>query len=189
VRNRRPQRHSERGQGTVEFVLVAIMLAFVMVLGWQMAWVACQKWYFNFTVAYAARAWSVQPRSEGTTPQEMVYKTQSLATFRTPSLIQMPLVKLISADDENASAGESDPDNRFGTGSLPNGIRFRGLGWYLGYFRPATIESAGFETKPFATGGIIFETYIPIDHEDDFGMENPARYDNDCSSPCDDNAR
>lgn len=185
---RRDRQRREAGQATVEFVLVAIMLAFVMVLAWQMTWVACQKWYFNFTAAYAARAWAVQP-SDQYSPQEILFKVQSAALLRSDSLRKMPLVKLIMADDANASAGATDDDDRFGTGYLPEGIRYEGLGYYMRWFQPSTIESAGFETNAFATGGIIFETYIPIDHEDVFGVENPDLYDNDCSFPCTDNVR
>jgi hypothetical protein len=191
------EQKSERGQGTVEFILIAIMLAFVMVLGWQMAWAACQKWYFNATAAYAARAWSVQPQNLYR-PSEILYKVQSLAFIRSPNLVKMPLVKIMTAEDENASAGEADEDDRFGTGSLPNGIRYEGLGFYLNVFKPSTIQSAGFaktatridgSLRRPETGAIYFETYIPIDHEDTFGTEDPGRYDNDCSFPCNDNGR
>lgn len=190
-------RRSERGQGTVEFILISVMLAFVMVIGWQMAWAACQKWYFNATAAYAARAWSVQPR-DLYQPSEILYKVQSLAYIRSPNLFKMPMVKLMVASDANASSGEADEDDRFGTGSLPDGIRYEGLGFYMNVFQPSNIQAAGFATTATRidgslrrpeTGAIYFETYIPIDHEDVFGTEDPGRYDNDCSFPCTDNAR
>lgn len=170
-------RAGSRGQATVEFVFVSLMLILLLMLGWQVAWVGAQKWYFNQTAAYAARAWSVYPMGDYT-PNEILLKVEALAFIRTPKLFDIPLVKIMTANDANSMVGDSDSDNRFGTGNLPAGIRYQGLGFYFGWFRPATLASAGFQ--PGSPGTIVFETYIPIEHEETFnGRENPNRYDND----------
>jgi hypothetical protein len=167
---------AQAGQATVEFVWMSLALILFMWLAWQMAWVGVQKWYFNFTAAYAARAWSVYPTDDRVTTQEMLIKTQGLAFFYHPALSKMPLVKIIKADAE--SPGGSDPLKRYDDGMLPPGIRYRGLAYYLGWFQPSTVNSAGFQSG--TNGAIIFETYIPMEHEESFsGKEDPNRYDND----------
>lgn len=183
-------RHArQRGQVTVEFVFVSLMLMFLMMMSFQFAWAACQKWYFNFTAAYAARAWSVHAKSEGQSPLNIVQKTQITQYINHDGLADVPLVRAIDAEDHDASWGEFDADDRFGIGSvLPQGIRYRGLAYMIGFFKPATIQSAGFESR--GNGSILFETYIPIEHEENYnGEEDPIHYDNDCSVPCGDNGR
>lgn len=171
MKKRRPQ----SGQATVEFVTISLMLFLFMWLAWQMAWVGVQKWYFNYTAAYAARAWSVYPRDQDS-PQEVLVKAQGLALFYHPKIMKMPLVKIMKAD--SFSYGGYDASNRYGDYNLPPGIRYRGLGYYLGWFRPATLQSAGFQAG--GNGTIVFETYIPIEHEESFdGKEDPDKYDND----------
>jgi hypothetical protein len=78
-----------------------------------------------------------------------------------------------------------------------NGITYTGVAPMMSIFRPwvgetlSSIEvppqaaSIGAATLP-ATGVIQFSVFIPMDHE---AQENPARWDNDCSDPCNDNAR
>lgn len=167
---------TQRGQVTVEFVLLSLMLVLFMLIGFQMTWVAVQKWYFNFTAAYTARAWSVQP-NEGYSPQSALLTVQSSALARSPRLATMPIVRKINALWlEN---GLPDYANRFDGEQLP-GIWFIGEAEMLGYFKPATIESARF--KAGGDGTIAFETFIPIQHEETpawGGPERPARYDND----------
>jgi len=177
VTGRTTRRRAQAGQATVEFVWLSLMLMLFMWVAWQMAWVGVQKWYFNYTAAYAARAWSVYPLNDET-PQEVLIQAQGLAFFYHSALSKMPLVKIMKADAP--SPGASDDLKRYDDGMLPPGIRYRGLAYYLGWFQPSTLNSAGFEAG--TNGAIIFETYIPMEHEESFsGKENPLRYDNDRS--------
>jgi TadE-like protein len=174
---RLPQR-SERGQATVEFVFVSLMLVLFLMLTWQMAWVACQKWYFNYVSAYSARVWAVRPL--GTTTLNSLLETQLWADIRSPGLLNIPFLRVILPGTENDDLGEADVGDRFGMGSLPPGIRYRAWGTYLPLFSPSTLGSAGFEAGTI--GVIPYETYIPIEHEESFdGPEDPNRYDNDRS--------
>jgi len=171
------RKRAQRGQGTVEFVLVSFMLVFFLMLSWQMAWVACQKWYFNYTAAYAARTWSV--KALGTTTSKPLEEVELWQIFRKPNIINVPFVRPIFAGTEDADKGGSDDDDLFGAGSLPPGIRYSGYAQYLLWFQPAVIESAHLESGSL-TGLIRFETYIPIEHEESFdGPEDPEHNDND----------
>lgn len=166
----------ERGQVTVEFVLLSLMIIIFMLLAFQMTWVAVQKWYFNFTAAYVARAWSVQP-NETYSPQSALLTVQAAALARTPRLENMPIVREINA--VWMDNGMPDIANRFDGEQLP-GIFFFGEAEMLGYFQPDTLRSARFEAGNDGTIG--FATYIPIQHEELSswgGPERPARYDND----------
>ena len=170
------RKRAQKGQGTVEFVLVSLMLMFFLMLTWQMAWVACQKWYFNFTAAYAAREWSVKALGTGT--DKVLLDAEAWQIIRRPNLVSIPFVRPILAGTEDAERGAMDDGDLFGTGSLPPGIRYTGYAEYLPLFRPAVIESAHFQ--PGTLGVIRFDTYIPIEHEESFdGPEDPSRYDND----------
>ncbi|HYH09651.1 MAG TPA: TadE family protein [Thermoanaerobaculia bacterium] len=168
------RRNSQRGQVTVEFVLLSLMVVIFMLVAFQMAWVGVQKWYFNFTAAYTARAWSVQ-LNRGYSPQSTLLTVQSTALARNPRLETMPIVRKINA--LWLESGIPDYPNRF-DGEQHPGIWFIGEGEMLGYFRPETIESARFEAGN--DGTIDFETFIPIQHEEYWGgPERPYRYDND----------
>jgi hypothetical protein len=170
------KRSGQRGQVTVEFVLLSLMIVIVMLLAFQMTWVAVQKWYFNFTAAYAARAWSVQP-NESYVPQAALLTVQAAALARNPRLETMPIVRRINA--VRMENGIPDFTNRFDGEQLP-GIYFVGEAEMLGYFRPNAIRSARFEAGNDGTIG--FSTYIPIQHEELpswGGPERPSRYDND----------
>jgi Flp pilus assembly protein TadG len=166
----------QRGQVTVEFVFLSLALILFMLIAFQMTWVAVQKWYFNFTAAYTARAWSVQP-NEDYSPQSALLTVQASALARNPRLATMPIVRKINA--VGMENGIPDLTNRFDGAQLP-GIWFIGQAEMLGYFKPDTLKSARFEAGNDGTIG--FETYIPIQHEELpawGGPERPARYDND----------
>lgn len=170
----RSTRITQRGQVTVEFVLLSLMVVLFMLLAFQMSWVAAQKWYFNFTAAYTARAWSVQP-NKSYSPQSALLTVQASMLARTPRLATMPVVRKINA--LWMESGVPDLPDRFDGEQLP-GIWFFGEAEMLGYFKPATIESARFESG--SDGTISFETFIPIQHEEHWGgPERPERYDND----------
>lgn len=160
----------------MEFVLLSLMIVIFLLIAIQMTWVACQKWYFNFTAAYAARAWSVQPNASYS-PQAALLTVQAAALSRNPFLDGMPIVRRINAI--RMESGMLDIANRF-DGEQLEGIRYVGEGPLLGYFQPETLESARFEAG--SEGTIVFETYIPIVHEEREawgGPEKPGRFDND----------
>ena len=160
----------------MEFVLLSLMIVIFLLISIQMTWVACQKWYFNFTAAYTARAWSVQP-NKSYSPQMALLAVQAASIARNERLQTAPIVREINAF--RLDSGIIDIPNRFDGEQLP-GIWFYGQGRMLGYFQPDTLQSARFEAGN--DGTVMFETFIPIEHEerDEWGgPERPDRYDND----------
>ena len=108
----------------------------------------------------------------------MMLNTEMFAGIHHTNLVNVPLIKLIFADEANLDEGSSDDEDRFGTGTFPPGIKYKGYGQFLSLYQPETLQSAGFEAGGF--GVIRFETYIPIEHEESFdGPEDPDKWDND----------
>lgn len=143
----------------------------------QLAFIGIQKWQFNHFAAYAARVWTVNKSNES--PESSLIKVLGVGTVRW-KLASTSYVKIMWA--ENQSDGK---------------ITYNGIGPIFPLFKPFFGDTlAGLSIPPGVSSGISgsllssglirFQTSIPMDHEPD---EDPDKYDNDCSNPCNDNER
>ncbi|MHB0968179.1 MAG: TadE family protein [Thermoanaerobaculia bacterium] len=176
------QRRSNSGQALVEFTLFLVALVLCTFLIFQLAWIAVQKWQFNYFAMYATRAWAVdKDRDSG---ESVLLKAQGFALLRW-DLIGTDYVKFMWCSSEDGKDGTE-------------GLSYTGVAPLMSIFQPYIGDTlTGIEIPAVAetvipgleipsTGLVRFETFIPMEHEPD---EDPDRWDNDCSDPCDDNER
>lgn len=183
------QGSSERGQGAVEFAIFLALLVFLLMLIVQIAVIGIQKWQFSHFALYQSRVWSVDKKSRShSTIYFMVY---ALAPLRWGKMHPTP-VPLPTGYWPLAI-----PNARFYSGNSDGtpGIHYAGVGDPLPLFKAAFSYAPILPRGPISmqwplwvqlTKKIPFQTFIPIEHEP---AENPNRWDNDCSDPCNDNRR
>lgn len=173
---------SRRGQALVEFTLFLVALVLCTFLIFQLAWIGVQKWQFNHFALYSTRAWAVdKDRDAGET---VLLKVQLVSLLRW-DLVGTDYVKLMWCSSEDGNNGKE-------------GLSYTGLAPLMQIFQPYIGDTLfGIDIPPIAesivpgfslpsTGIVRFETFIPMEHEPD---EDPDRWDNDCSDPCNDNER
>ncbi|HVT45096.1 MAG TPA: TadE family protein [Thermoanaerobaculia bacterium] len=173
----------ERGQGSVEFVLFLVALVLCLFLMIQLAWIGVQKWQFNHFAHYAARSWSVDKKDRS--PRTIMLEVQGRSILGW---------KLLSRDWVKYMWAMSPSTNSDGI----HGVRYHGITQlfplyrnFIGINAIVTSEIADLLKTVIpgaipALGLVMFETFVPMEHE---AEENPQRWDNDCSDPCDDNKR
>jgi hypothetical protein len=155
--------HSQsRGQAAVEFAVFLVALVIALMLMIQLAWIGVQKWQFNHFTSYAARSWEVDKKN--TSPQSILLTDLGFGMLRWK---QSGLVKIMLSTGQG-----SDSDGH-------SGVKYKGTAEVWGLFQP-------WLGGTLSTGLLQFEAFVPMDHEP---AETPGTYDNDCSDPCDDNAR
>jgi hypothetical protein len=175
------RRRGSRGQGSVEFAVFLVALVLLLILLVQLAWIGVQKWQFNHFAAYAARSWSVNKKSDS--PEKVLLEDQVFATLRWKLLSRSYVRFMWTLGTDTDSDGNTGVSYR---GVAPIFRLFKPFfgDTLLGLNVPAFVSNLDPDLKTPNFGWVQFQAFVPMAHEPE---EDPDRYDNDCSDPCDDN--